>query len=251
MKNKKFTRTKIKEISDYILNPLGLSLERFFGRNLELKKIIEIANKLEVDLLLDIGANRGQYAEKMIESGFYKNILSFEPLSDAHEVLNKKAHQQKNWKVYAKCAVGDSDGFSEINIANNEYSSSLLVVNEKHLSIAPEAASKHSEKVKLIKLDSISEDIYGDNIFIKIDTQGFEDKVLLGASEKILRRTKLIQLELSLLELYTGGLTIDKMIPLLEKYNFEPLFFSPGFNDRATNEIQQLDGFFIRNDCKY
>mgnify|MGYP000716477482 CR=1 FL=1 len=171
-------RSAIKKNIDRILHPIGLTIERFFGENLELKKIIKTANKLDINLLLDIGANRGQYAESIIASGFNKKIISFEPLPEAHEILQEKSNLYPSWEIYEKCAIGNYDGFSEINIADNEYSSSLLNVNDKHLSIAPEAASKKSEKVKIITLDSISDNIYGENIFLKIDTQGFEDKVL-------------------------------------------------------------------------
>lgn len=241
-------RTLFKIIADTSLNPLGLQLERFFGKDLEIKKAINLSKEMKIDLILDIGANRGQYAEKVIQAGFQQKILSFEPLSDAYEILQRKSRHHKNWDVYEKCALGSEEGVQEINIANNEYSSSFLNVNKKHLYIAPQATSQRKENVKILTLDSISDNIQGENLFLKIDTQGFEDRVLLGASEKILKRTKIIQLELSLLELYDGLLTIEKMIPLLRSLNFEPLFFSPGFTDRATNELQQVDGFFIQKE---
>jgi len=250
MTNNLTIRSLIKKNIDYILHPIGLTIERYFGDNLDLKKIIKIANSLEIDLLLDIGANRGQYAERMIKSGFNKKILSFEPLNDAHKELSILAGFYTNWDVYQKCAVGDIDGIAQIQISENEYSSSILKVNPNHLSIAPQAKTIKSETVNLIRLDSISDKLDARNLFIKIDTQGFEDRVLHGCSEKILKRTEVIQIELSLLELYSGSLRFDQMISFLKNLGFEPLFFSPGFTDRSTNEIQQLDGFFIRSGLK-
>ena len=83
-----------------------------------------------------------------------------------------------------------------------------------------------------------------DNVCLKIDTQGFEDKVLNGATE-VLKDIKLIQLELSLIPLYEGSKTIEWMMPFLESKNFQPLFFLPGYIDRNTGEIQQLEALFI------
>ena len=239
-------RTFLKKTADLSLNPMGLTLERFFGKNLELRKAIQFANERNVDLLLDVGANRGQYAESILKAGFQGNILSFEPVTEAYNILQNKSDYHWNWDVYEKCAIGAKEGFREIAISQNEYSSSFLNVNKEHLSVAPQALCHKKETVKVITLDSAASHISGHNLFLKIETQGYEDRVLLGAAEIILKKTRLIQIELSLLELYADSLTIERTIPLLRRLGFEPLFFSPGFTDRETNEIQQIEGFFAQ-----
>ena len=245
MENNTSVRTGLKKLFDFCLHPIGLNIERHFGDALEVQNLIKFSRDFNIDLLLDIGANRGQYADKIIKMGFKEKIISFEPLNSAHHALKKNATKYSNWDAFDRCAIGDFDGEIEINISKNEYSSSLLRVGNKHLAAAPNAAISHTEIVKISKLDTISDKIGGKNILLKIDTQGFEDRVLNGAVQNILPRVKLIQLELSLIPLYEGGLTIDKMLPLLASLGFIPLFYSQGFTNRTNQEIQQLDGVFL------
>ena len=82
---------------------------------------------------------------------------------------------------------------------------------------------------------------------MKIDTQGFEKNVLAGAERLIEQKVKIIQLEMSLLPLYEGVIPFEEMVSYLNRLNFKPLFYSPGYVDRTTEQIQQLEGYFIKN----
>ena len=84
-------RTTIKKVFDTLLHPLGLNIDRYFGKELALKRLAQIAKENNIDLLLDVGANTGQFSQKMIEAGFDKQVISFEPLSAVHPVLLKNA----------------------------------------------------------------------------------------------------------------------------------------------------------------
>ncbi len=241
-------RTAFKKVLDILFHPLGLNVERYFGKELALKSLVKVAKQNEIDLLLDVGANTGQFSLKMIEAGFDKQVISFEPLSSAYPVLLKNVQHYPNWKAFDRCAIGDADGEIEINISLNSHSSSILQINKEHTDAAPTAAFVDKEKVAIRKLDSISTafDPFK-NILLKIDTQGFEKNVLAGAERLIEHKVKIIQLEMSLLPLYEGVMPFEEMVSYMNRLNFKPLFYSPGYVDRTTEQIQQLEGYFIKN----
>ena len=239
-------RTALKKILDKVLHPVGLNIERYFGEELALKDFIAIAKKNNIDLLLDVGANTGQFVKKIRRLGFTSRVLSFEPISSAHKVLAENAKKDPAWEVYERCAIGDFDGEIEINVSQNSHSSSILNVNQVHLEAAPSAAFYAKEKITIKKLDSIASQLVGENILLKIDTQGYEDRVLQGVHEKLLPRIKLIQLEMSLVPVYENAMLFSQMLELLNRLGFEALFFSPGYTDRTNDRIQQVEGYFIR-----
>lgn len=242
-------RTALKKILDNLLHPVGLNIERYFGKDLALKKLVQLAKENNIDLLIDVGANTGQFTLKMIEAGFDKQVISFEPLSSAYPALMKNASLYNNWKVFDKCAIGDMDGEIQINISLNSHSSSILQINKEHTDAAPSAAFIDKEMVAIKKLSSISSEFNSfKRILLKIDTQGFEKNVIAGAEELIKEKVKIIQLEMSLLPLYEGVMPFEEMVKYLDKLNFKPLFYSPGYIDRTTEQIQQIEGYFIKND---
>ena len=89
-------RTAFKKVLDTLLHPLGLNVERYFGKELALKSLVKVAQQNSIDLLLDVGANTGQFSLKMIEAGFDKQVISFEPLSSAYPVLLKNVQYYPN-----------------------------------------------------------------------------------------------------------------------------------------------------------
>lgn len=242
-------RTGLKKILDGIFHPLGLNVERFFGKDLDMIALVKIAKEQHIDLLLDVGANTGQFSKKIIEAGFDKKVISFEPLSSAYPMLLENAKSVKNWEVFDRGAVGDMDGNIDINISMNSHSSSILQVNKQHTDAAPSAAFIDRESVPIRKLDSLADKFSAyQRILLKIDTQGFEKNVLSGATQLLKDKVKVIQLEMSLLPLYDGVMPFEQMVTYLHQLGFRPLFYTPGYVDRTTSQIQQLEGYFIKKD---
>jgi FkbM family methyltransferase len=239
-------RTAIKNILDLVTHPLGLNIERHFGTNLGLKQILNIFKQQRIDMLLDVGANTGQYAMSMLRLGYKGTIISFEPLNGIYDILKTNQSKYNNWRVYERVAVGDYCGTTTINISENRESNSILPISETHTKVAPAAKYIGNQEISIITLDSVFRDIVGpaNKICLKIDTQGFEDRVLAGTAES-LKKITLIQLELSLIPLYHGSKTFEWMLPYLKELGFEPVLFLPGFIDRTTEEMQQIEGLFI------
>lgn len=202
---------------------------------------------MEFDTVLDIGANKGQFAEYLRKQiKFKKTILSFEPLSSAFSVLSKKALKDPHWHAF-NFALGDINSKKEINISGNSHSSSLLDMLPKHLDSAPDSKFIDKEWVEIKTLDSLKGKIseLKGNVFLKIDTQGFEKQVLTGAKTS-LEFINSIQLEVSLVPLYHGEPIFQEVHDLLTKLGYSLIDLEYGFCDPTTGQLLQIDGIFQR-----
>ena len=204
--------------------------------------------KFNIDLVLDVGANRGQFAAEIRRQGYAGKIVSFEPLSAAYTQLQQASMQDPMWEVGPRCALGDQAGEVEINIAGNSDSSSILPMLESHRSAAPESAYQGKEFVPIKTLDDVAGQYLKDarSVFLKIDTQGFEWHVLDGARET-LPHIKGILVELSLVPLYEGQHLWRDVIARLEAAGFTLWAFKPVFSDLTQGRTLQVDGVFYRN----
>ena len=200
------------------------------------------------DVILDVGANTGQFAKNLRASGYHGHIISFEPLSSAHAILASAATSDSLWDVAERCAVGASDSWTTINIASNSYSSSLLPMLDLHREAAPESVYQGTEPCHVITLDSFIEQTFSDptTLFgLKIDTQGFEAEVLEGLKRNH-DRVKVIVCELSLAPLYAGGATMFELCHLLAGLGYRCIAFGPAFEDTRTGQLMQVDGIFVK-----
>ncbi len=211
-------------------------------------QLVSTLRKFEIDLVLDIGANTGQFGSEIRYYGYTGKIVSFEPLSQAHSILVKTIAEDSNWEAYPPCALGDQNGETVINIAGNSQSSSLLPMLEAHRSAAPESVYEGEERVSIKTLDIVAGDyVKGARApFLKIDTQGFEWRVLDGARET-LPRIKGILVELSLVPLYEGQHLWRDLVDRLEDEGFALWALRPGFIDQRQGRTLQVDGVFYRN----
>ena len=123
--------------------------------NQRVVNLIDLLKHKKVDLVLDVGANKGQYAQSLFNKGYEGTIVSFEPLSTAYSVLLKQSKKNKKWIVEKKCALGDFKGKIKINISENSYSSSLLPMLDSHIKSAPNSKYVDFETVNLFKLDNL------------------------------------------------------------------------------------------------
>jgi FkbM family methyltransferase len=211
-------------------------------------QIVSSLRKFEIDLVLDVGANKGQFASEIRQCGYAGRIVSFEPLTSAHGELLLASTGDPMWDAYPRCALGDHDGEVEINIAGNSESSSILPMLESHRSAAPESAYQGKEIVPIKTLDAVAGQYlkHARVPFLKIDTQGFEWQVLDGARDT-LPHIKGILVELSLVPLYEGQHLWREVVDRLEAEGFTLWAFKPVFSDQVLGRTLQVDGVFYRN----
>ncbi len=155
------------------------------------------------------------------------------------------------WTVAPRTALGDHEGTLLMYVAANSASSSALPMLDGHLRAAPESAYIGCETVPITRLDTVAEgmQIGGQNLFLKIDVQGFEPKVLEGAP-RLLNRIRGVQLELSLVPLYDGETLFLSQVDCLAGKGFELWGLMPSFIDKKTGRTLQVDGIFFRSDAR-
>lgn len=233
----------LKTVINSLLHPLGFDIRRY--RPGTMAKLVTFLDDRQVIQVLDVGANIGQYAKYLRKAGYRGRILSFEPLSEAHAVLSAEARKDRMWDVAPRCAVGDKAGEIAINVSNNSVSSSVLPMLQGHEASAPESVYVGSESITLVTLDNCEQIDRSAISFLKVDTQGYEQHVLNGASQLISRLAGL-QLELSFAELYAGQADFVQITEDLIKAGFEIWDICPGFSDPDTGRLLQADAIFMR-----
>jgi hypothetical protein len=150
--------------------------------------------------------------------------------------------------VAERAAIGDRDGEIDIHVSANSFSSSALDLLESHLRTAPESRYVGRERSPLRRLDGIAAPyLRPDSVtLLKIDTQGFEDKVLDGAAG-ILPRVDGMQLELSLVALYADQKLMPEMLERLRGLGFALWGAWPELVDPDTGRVLQVDATFFRS----
>src|SRR5262245_37551155 len=200
-----------------------------------------------IDLVLDVGANTGQYASHLVGIGYAGRILSFEPQSEAHAELTLRARAHPRWQVAPRCCLGEREGEVESHLSRNSISSSVLPIAAAHTAISPEAGYVGSERVPLHRLDPLAREALATSraTLLKIDVQGYERQVLDGAPET-LARARGLQVEMSLRPVYEGQMLFRPMLEWIAARGFEPARFTPAFIDPMTGRWLQADVLFFR-----
>ncbi|CAD5372637.1 Methyltransf_21 domain-containing protein [Rubrivivax sp. A210] len=230
-----------------LLRKGGIEIRRrslYSAQSLQLVRMLE---HLGINLVLDVGANAGQYGAELRRDGYRGRIVSFEPLAAPHRALEQAAQRWGHWQAAPRMALGATEGDIEIHVAGNSVSSSILDMLSRHERVAPESAYVSSERVPLRRLDGVAGEYLdgSSRVLLKIDTQGYEEPVLAGAAG-LLHRIAAIQVELSLVPLYADQRLFDEMRAMIGSLGFELFAVLPGLLDERTGQTLQLDGFFVR-----
>jgi FkbM family methyltransferase len=225
----------------------GFELRRFNllnNRGLVLQMVLKTYG---INTVIDIGANIGQFSKSLRMNGYKKKIVSFEPLSSAHNKLLKNSKNDHNWKVAPRMAIGSEDSQIKMYIAGNSQSSSALEMLNSHIDAATNSKYIGSEMADIKMLDSVCHEFINqeDRIFLKIDTQGFEDRVLAGG-QKLMKQVFGIQIEMSLVLLYKDQILYEEMTSKMKDLGFELWFITPEFSDPVSGRLLQVDATFVR-----
>jgi FkbM family methyltransferase len=210
--------------------------------------LVDLLARNDIDVVFDVGANEGQFGEYLRANGYRKRIVSFEPLPDAFDALQRKAAADGAWTA-VNTALGASERTVTINVSRSTVYSSILPALPVLTDFAGASVEVvQQQTVPLSTLDAqfsrhVSE---GERVFLKIDTQGYEEEVLSGAQSSLSRITG-AQLELSLTPLYKNETPLPDMVALLERKGFRMALFEPVTYDKARDVLLQIDCVFFRD----
>ena len=162
---------------------------------------IDVMRAHDVDVVLDVGANDGDYAREIRDAGYVGRIVSFEPASSTYARLSRAAAGDPKWQA-VQLGAGEANGHLDLSVSAVDVYSSFKRPNAFG-NEAPGTRSVASERVEVVRLDDYlraHSDLLS-RTYLKVDTQGFEAEVLRGAGD-VLDRFVAVQAELALIPLY-------------------------------------------------
>ena len=227
----------------------GLDVRAFNPSRSDAARLQKMLHNNHIDLVLDVGANVGNYARYLRAIGYGGRIVCFEPLAEAHAALFRLARADGLVEIAPRMALGDRDGEVVINVAANSESSSILEMLENHRRVAPESKYVGTEKVQLRRLDGVMGPLLrgAKSLFLKVDAQGYETNILNGALD-LLPLIKGMQLELSLVPFYAGEPDYLEMIKNVERLGYTLRDLTANFADAETGQAYQFDGIFFKGE---
>ena len=175
---------------------------------------------LQLNTVVDIGANRGQFA--LCIRRLYPNaqIFSFEPLRKPAGAWIRNFGADTRARLFSK-AIALRSGSATMNVSRWDVSSSLLPFAQAQHDNFPFTEEASREVVETATLDTcIEEHLIRESALLKLDVQGFELSALQGC-ERLLGRFRYVYVEASFIELYVGQALATEVIKFL---------FSRGFN---------------------
>lgn len=200
---------------------------------------------LPIRTVLDVGANTGQFALCAHEIFPSATIHSFEPLPDCHQALLRHATAIPVIKAW-NLALGDQAG--TVSFERNEYtpSSSALPMTTAHKTEFPFTRQATSVEVKVERLDDLAQHLeLADDLLVKIDVQGYEDRVLRGGAATI-RRARVVLVETSFAVLYEGQARHDDVYRTLVEWGFAYRGALDQLVSPRTGEVLSADSLFVR-----
>ena len=177
------------------------------------------SKKIGPKFIVDIGANKGQFALMLKKLNSNSIIHSFEPLNNAYNIFKKIFKNDPNINAYP-FAIGNTKEDKNIFVSMRDDSSSILPISENQEEIYPGTGLKETMVISVDRLEnfiSIKDITYPS--LLKIDVQGFELEVLLG-SENILHSFDYIYCECSFIELYKGQPLVYEIVDFLRQSGF-------------------------------
>lgn len=207
----------------------------------ERRFIRQLLRELEIDCVLDVGANQGQFARELRALGYEGLILSFEPSPDSFELLQAESASDRSWHAFA-FALGAEAGEATLHQMVSPVFNSLRLPTtgetrhyERNNRVVAEV------KVPVKRLDSVLPGLQHDfgfkRPYLKTDTQGFDLEVFAGASgawSDILA----LQAELPIKRIYEATPTMLEALAAYEVGGFHLIgVFPVNPGDRPLSEL--------------
>lgn len=204
---------------------------------------------LNIRSVIDVGANSGQFAKSVRSAIPDADIISFEPIPKEAERLKRDFAKDSHFKLF-QYALGNENATVPFEVNEFSPTSSLLSHTNLQKEYYPITGKTNKIEVEVKRLDEvIKSNELKPNILLKIDVQGFEDKVILGA-EKLLPSVAIIYVECSFKKFYENQPLFNDIYQLLLKYNFEFRGIGDSLHSGQKNEPVQVDAIFINSSLR-
>lgn len=186
--------------------------------------LIDFIQDRKIDLVIDVGANSGQFGTSLRENGYRGRIVSFEPIEREFQALSRTAATDPKWDAY-RFALGAAAGTATLNVSKLSVFSSILKLAENAPLHDNRVEIDHVEEVPIHTVDEIAAGLDG-RILLKIDTQGYERQVLEGARQTLSKLLG-IMMELPVIRGYQGQWQFHDALRYMSDLGFVPAQIEP------------------------
>lgn len=205
-----------------------------------------ITNELNVNWVLDVGANVGEVALAALKSYPNAQVICFEPVTKTFEMLKKNVASFSNRTHLYKAALSDKEETGEINITTFHGANSIDSQAKLHKDSNPHVREIGKEKIQLVRLDDYAARFPNQRIDImKIDVEGHELNVLRGGVHFITENVDLIIVEISLMRDHSlNNQAIFEIFALLNTMGFYLVNIMDLNHSEDLTNLAQMDCVF-------
>jgi FkbM family methyltransferase len=233
------------------LRKLGVDIVRYpLPEWLALREhLLTLFSRFKINCVLDVGANRGFYASFLRAAGFEGRIVSFEPIGQSFLELQNRSLADPEWHAH-QIALGHEAGTFPMNVTHRTELCSFLSPNEYcKTQFGKMGEIVATEMVKVERLDRIFDEcvqgICEPKVLLKMDTQGYDLKVLEGAAGRS-DFIKALQSEISFRQIYDGMPHFEESIAKMAEMGFELTGLFPVQRDERLR-IVEMDCIMVNS----
>ncbi len=212
--------------------------------------VAAILRLYRVNCVLDVGANRGQYARALRRAGYAGHVLSFEPVPASFARLERAAGEDPRWTALPY-ALGREEGVTAMHVVPGTLSS---VLAPTRFGAGRYAQLREAERVEVPvrRLDGLFDDLLAGiddpRPYLKLDTQGFDLEAFAGLGERA-RDLVGMQSEVALLRIYRGMPRLPEALEIYEAAGFEVTALYPVSRQSRTARVLEFDCVMVRPDA--
>jgi len=210
-------------------------------------QIAAILDMYRVNVVVDVGAHRGGFAEGLRAAGYRGRIVSFEPAPHAFARLREAAAGDPRWAVL-QVALGREDGETEMQVVPGTLSS-LLPPTRFGAGRYPQLQQAEATTVQLRRLDGLLDGVLAGTRnprpYLKLDTQGFDLEVFAGLGDRVSEFVGM-QSEVALMKIYEGMPRMPEALRTYEAAGFEVAGLYPVSRQRRTARVLEYDAVMVR-----
>lgn len=224
----------------YDLVPLPVPSERL---DVHLSRLF---THLSINCVLDVGANQGQYGARLRQMGYNGYIISFEPAIEDFKQLQRRCAADDGWEAY-NLALGAQEGNIEMNIYPDTLFNSFLRPNTAMRNLGLQVGRVETVPVQRLDMlfDTLVASMAEPRVYLKLDTQGYDLKVLEGAT-RTLPMIRALQTEVAVKPLYEGMPDYLEAIQTISRLGFEVTGLFPVARD-GTLRVVEFDCVMVNS----
>jgi FkbM family methyltransferase len=205
--------------------------------------------RLGINCVIDVGAHHGDFGRFLRDIGFEGRMVSFEPMGESFGRLSAAASGDADWKV-RQLGLGDERQEALLHVFQTTQFNSLLT-------LTPEGAGRwgslveerRTETIEVRTLDEVFDaciaGISTPRVYLKIDTQGYDQRVIAGGARSLARITAL-QTELSVSSLYQDAPSMTDALSHVQSLGFAPTAFFPVSFEADGVHVFEFDCVMVR-----